>query len=231
MILARVSNLELMVNSAWCAAPFQPFDDKSPRPDFFILDDLIDNRSEGIRSQNAYHNWRIRLSKSGRRPFHKFRKIENEAGLNQIFRGIGRVPGLCKGLGSPTQRNTERNDQNSHSSQHQFNRPLVANSLKSRTSINLKFHSNTSKNAALNYGWGGIYEIRHKFQVPVIQQVLAANGQFQTCNRPPAQVRIQRVVTWQSQTGKVVHKSKSRVLLKMLGQVDGRPQIPLMTRA
>src|SRR2546421_446449 len=33
--------------------------------------------------------------------------------------------------------------------------------------INLKFHSNTSKNAALHHGRRGIYEIRHKFQVPV----------------------------------------------------------------
>src|SRR2546425_8358015 len=35
----------------------------------------------------------------------------------------------------------------------------------------------------------------------------------------------------QVQAGHVVHKSKSGVLLKMLGQVDRRSQIPLMTGA
>src|SRR6267142_2318220 len=41
----------------------------------------------------------------------EFTKIENEASLDQIFRGVGRI--LRKGPGSPTQRNAERNDQNS----------------------------------------------------------------------------------------------------------------------
>src|SRR2546429_3622328 len=85
----------------------------------------------------------------------------------------------------------------------------------------LKLHRNTSKDAALHYGRRGVYEIRHKFQVPVIQQVLAADRQFQACYRPPAQMRIQRVVIGQVQAGKAVHKSQSRVLLEMFRQVDG----------
>src|SRR5713226_8212476 len=103
--------------------------------------------------------------------------------------------------------------------------------IKAHITIKLKPKRKTSKNAALHYGRRGIYEVRQKFQVPVIQQVLPADGQFQASNRPPTQVRIQRVVTGQIQAGKVVHKSKRRVLIKMLGQVNGRPQVPLMTRA
>src|ERR1700731_1281375 len=47
--------------------------------------------------------------------------------------------------------------------------------LKAHPAINSKLHGNTSKNAALHYRRGGVYEIRHKFKVPVVQQVLAAN--------------------------------------------------------
>ncbi len=32
-------------------SPLQPFDDKSPPADFLVLDDLIDDRSEGISTQ------------------------------------------------------------------------------------------------------------------------------------------------------------------------------------
>src|SRR6266481_2274943 len=111
-----------------------------------------------------------------------------------------------------------------------FNRPLVSGILKAHARINSKCPSNTSKYAALHHGRRRVYKIRHELKVPVIKQVLAADREFQPCNRPPPQVRIQRVVAGHIQAGKLVHKSKSRVLLEMLRQVNGRPQVPLMTR-
>src|SRR6266404_2170657 len=66
---------------------------------------------------------------------------------------------------------------------------LVSGNLKAHPSIKLKLKSNTSKNAAFHNGRRSVYEIRHELKVPVIQQVLASDREFQACYRPPAQVR------------------------------------------
>src|ERR1700745_1845693 len=98
--------------------------------------------------------------------------------------------------------------------------PAGGRQLGGSPAINLKSDSNTSKNAALYHGRGGVDEIRQKFQVLVIQQVLPADQKFQISRRPPTDMRIQGVVTGQTQAGKVVHKSKGCVQVKMSGQVD-----------
>ena len=99
-------------------------------------------------------------------------------------------------------------------------RPLEADNFTADPAVNLESHRNTSENAALYHSRRGVHEIRQEFQVAVVQQVLPANREFQIFYRLPAQVRIQRVVTWQAQAGKMVHKSKRRVFVEMLGQID-----------
>jgi len=74
----------------------------NPRPPIFLLDDLIDNRSEGNRAPKMTdHNRRMGWAKkSSGGPFHKFRKIENEAACDQIFRTSWTTK-VCEGLGCP----------------------------------------------------------------------------------------------------------------------------------
>jgi len=99
------TNRILHSSDPWIRSPLQPFDDKSPSTDFFILDDLIDNRSEGS-VPNADHNRRIRLGKvvCG---IPQISQNENEAALIRYSDEFGRIPVLRRAR-EPTQRNTER---------------------------------------------------------------------------------------------------------------------------
>src|SRR3979490_3615425 len=83
----------------------------------------------------------------------------------------------------------------------------------------LKSPGNSSPEGASHPGSCCVDKFRNKLRVLVIQQVLPANGELQACNWPPAEVSIQRVVAGYVEARKVVHISKSHVLLKMLRQV------------
>jgi hypothetical protein len=84
----------------------------------------------------------------------------------------------------------------------------------------LKFPSNASANAPSNFSGCCVDELRDKFQVPAVQQVLANQGELQVCAWPPPQMEVQRVVAGYVQTGQFIYISEAEILLKMLGQVD-----------
>src|SRR2546425_13356191 len=75
-----------------------------------------------------------------------------------------------------------------------FSRPRVLILESFRRLSKSKPKRQTAVNRPLDLRRSGVYEIRNEFQMFVIQQVLAADRQFKRRNRPPAQMRVQRVI-------------------------------------
>jgi hypothetical protein len=84
----------------------------------------------------------------------------------------------------------------------------------------LKSPSNTSVEGALYFGGRGGDEVGHKFQVPLIEQILTANGEFQTRPRPPAEVSIKRVVTGYIESREPIRVSNVEIVFKMFRKID-----------
>jgi hypothetical protein len=88
------------------------------------------------------------------------------------------------------------------------------------TKNSLKSPGNTSVEGAPHLGGRGIDEVWQKFQVTLIQQVLAANGEFQARLWPPADVSVQRVVTGYVEAWKPICVSNIKIVFKVFGKVD-----------
>ena len=88
------------------------------------------------------------------------------------------------------------------------------------TDSSLKSPGNTSVEGALYFGGRGVDEVWHKFQVPLVQQVLAANGEFQAGRWPPAEVGIHRGVTGYIETGEPIRVSNIQIVFKMLRKIE-----------
>src|SRR3981081_3090263 len=88
------------------------------------------------------------------------------------------------------------------------------------TDSSLKSPGNTSVEGALYLGGRGVDEVWHKFQVPLVQQVLAANGDFHTRRWPPAEGSGHRVVAGSIKTGEPICVSNIQIVFKMFGKID-----------
>jgi hypothetical protein len=56
--------------------------------------------------------------------------------------------------------------------------------------------------------------------VALIQQILAAHGEFEARRWPPAEVGIERVVTGYIETWEPIRVSNIQVVFKMFGKID-----------
>ena len=84
----------------------------------------------------------------------------------------------------------------------------------------LKSPSNTSVNGAFYLGGRGVDEVWQEFQVPPIQQVLAANGEFQARPWPPPEVSVHRVVTGYIDAWKSICESNIQIVFKMFRKIN-----------
>jgi hypothetical protein len=88
------------------------------------------------------------------------------------------------------------------------------------TDSSLKSPGNTSVDGALYFGGRGVDEVRHKFQVPLVQQVLAANGEFQTRSWPPAEASVHRVIAGYIETWQPIRVSNIKIVFKVFRKID-----------
>src|SRR5207302_3348071 len=88
------------------------------------------------------------------------------------------------------------------------------------TDSSLKSPGNTSVEGALYFSGRGIDEVWHKFQVPLVQQVLAANGELHTRRWPPAEASVYRVVAGDVETGEAIRIPDIRIVFKMLRKIE-----------
>jgi hypothetical protein len=88
------------------------------------------------------------------------------------------------------------------------------------TGSSLKSPGNTSVEGALYLGGRGVDEVWHKFQVPLVQQVLAANGEFHTPRWPPAEASVHRVIAGYIETWQAIRVSNIKIVFKVFRKID-----------
>jgi hypothetical protein len=88
------------------------------------------------------------------------------------------------------------------------------------TDSSLKSPGNTSVEGALYLRGRGVDEVWHKFQVPVVQQVLAANSEFHSRRWSPAEMSVHRVVAGYVEAGEPICVSNIQIVFKMFGKID-----------
>src|SRR6267154_2214585 len=99
------------------------------------------------------------------------------------------------------------------------------------TNISLTSPGDTSVEGAFYFGGRCVDEVWQEFQVPPVQQILAANGEFRATLWPPAEASIHRVVTRYIDAWQTICISNIQIMFKMFRKVDGGPNIELMTGA
>jgi hypothetical protein len=88
------------------------------------------------------------------------------------------------------------------------------------TNISLKSPSNASVEGTLHFGGGGVDEVWQEFQVLPIQQILAANGEFQARPWPPAEVSVYRIVTGDIDARESICVSNIQIVFKMFRKIE-----------
>ena len=88
------------------------------------------------------------------------------------------------------------------------------------TDSSLKSPGNTSVEGALYFGGRGVDEVWHKFQVPVVQKVLAANGEFHPAPWPPAEASVHRVIAGYIETWQAIRVSNIKIVFKVFWKID-----------
>jgi len=88
------------------------------------------------------------------------------------------------------------------------------------TDSSLKSPGNTSVEGALYFGGRGVDKVWNKFQVPVVQKVLAANGEFHTPLWPPAEASVHRVIAGYIETWQAIRVSNIKVVFKVFWKID-----------
>src|SRR6266403_3201371 len=88
------------------------------------------------------------------------------------------------------------------------------------TDSSLKSPGNAPVEGALYFSGRGVDEVWHKFQVPLVQQVLAANGEFHTRLWPPAEASVHRVIAGYIETWQAIRVSNLKIVFKVFRKID-----------
>ena len=97
---------------------------------------------------------------------------------------------------------------------------VIVTLLEQVTNNSLKSPSNASIEGAFYFGGRGVDEVWQEFQVLPIQQILAANGEFQARPWPPAEVSVYRVVTGDIDAWESICVSNIQIVFKMFRKIE-----------